>query len=53
MDLLILMAKRSRHALLIAAVTGLICGLAAAGLIALINHNLEVFDQLRPAQDPR
>lgn len=49
MDLLILMAKRSWLALLIATLTGLICGLAAAGLIALINHSLEVFDQLRPA----
>ncbi|NUT78829.1 cyclic peptide export ABC transporter [Pseudomonas sp. C1C7] len=49
MDLLILMAKRSWRALLIATLTGLICGLAAAGLIASINHSLEVFDQLRPA----
>ncbi len=48
MDLLILMAKRSWRALLIASVTGLICGLAAAGLIATINHSLEVFDRLRP-----
>lgn len=43
------MAKRSWRALLIATLTGLICGLAAAGLIATINHSLEVFDQLRPA----
>ena len=49
MDLLILMAKRSWRALLVATLTGLICGLAAAGLIATINHSLEVFDQLRPA----
>ncbi|WP_144172981.1 cyclic peptide export ABC transporter [Pseudomonas sp. Kh13] len=49
MDLLILMAKRSWRALLIATLTGLICGLAAAGLIATINQSLEVFDQLRPA----
>ncbi|MBZ9779958.1 cyclic peptide export ABC transporter [Pseudomonas sp. REP124] len=49
MDLLILMAKRSWRALLIATLTGLVCGLAAAGLIASINHSLEVFDQLRPA----
>ena len=48
MDLLILMAKRSWRALLVATLTGLICGLAAAGLIATINHSLEVFDQLRP-----
>jgi putative ATP-binding cassette transporter len=49
MDLLILMAKRSWRALLVATLTGLICGLAAAGLIATINHSLEIFDQLRPA----
>lgn len=49
MDLLILMAKRSWRALLIATLTGLICGLAAAGLIATINHSLEGFDRLRPA----
>lgn len=48
MDLLILMAKRSWRALLVATLTGLICGLAAAGLIAMINQSLEVFDQLRP-----
>ncbi|MGY2288232.1 cyclic peptide export ABC transporter [Pseudomonas sp. SDO528_S397] len=48
MDLLILMAKRSWRALLVATVTGLACGLAAAGLIAMINHSLSVFDQLRP-----
>ncbi|WNW10415.1 cyclic peptide export ABC transporter [Pseudomonas sp. DTU_2021_1001937_2_SI_NGA_ILE_001] len=49
MDLLILMARRSWRALLIATVTGLVCGLAAAGLIANINHSLEVFDQLQPS----
>lgn len=49
MNLLLLMAKRSWRSLLIATLTGLICGLAAAGLIANINHSLEVFDQLRPA----
>ena len=49
MDLLLLMAKRSWRALSIATLTGLICGLAAAGLIATINHSLEVFDRLRPA----
>lgn len=49
MDLLLLMAKRSWRALLVATLTGLICGLAAAGLIATINHSLTVFDQLRPA----
>lgn len=48
MDLLILMAKRSWRALLVATLTGLACGLAAAGLIAMINHSLTVFDQLRP-----
>lgn len=48
MDLLILMAKRSWRALLVATLTGLVCGLAAAGLIAMINQSLEVFDQLRP-----
>ncbi|SFW15506.1 cyclic peptide export ABC transporter [Pseudomonas sp. NFACC04-2] len=48
MDLLLLMAKRSWRALLVATLTGLICGLAAAGLIANINHSLEVFDKLRP-----
>ena len=48
MDLLLLMAKRSWRALLMATLTGLICGLAAAGLIANINHSLEVFDKLRP-----
>lgn len=48
MDLLLLMAKRSWRALLVATLTGLICGLAAAGLIATINHSLEVFEQLRP-----
>ncbi|MGF6164003.1 putative ATP-binding cassette transporter [Pseudomonas sp. 2725] len=49
MDLLIFMAKRSWRALLLATLSGLICGLAAAGLIASINHSLTVFDQLRPA----
>ncbi|EJN24321.1 cyclic peptide transporter [Pseudomonas sp. GM78] len=48
MDLLLLMARRSWRALLIATLTGLVCGLAAAGLIANINHSLTVFDQLRP-----
>ncbi|MCG6575816.1 cyclic peptide export ABC transporter [Pseudomonas sp. AF32] len=48
MDLLLLMAKRSWRALSVATLTGLVCGLAAAGLIAYINHSLEVFDQLRP-----
>ncbi|SSB96140.1 putative ATP-binding cassette transporter [Pseudomonas sp. 43mfcvi1.1] len=48
MDLLLLMAKRSWRALLVATLTGLTCGLAAAGLIANINHSLEVFDKLRP-----
>lgn len=49
MDLLLLMARRSWRALSIAILTGLACGLAAAGLIANINHSLTVFDQLRPA----
>ncbi|WCM54029.1 cyclic peptide export ABC transporter [Pseudomonas sp. WJP1] len=49
MDLLLLMARRSWRALLVATLTGLACGLAAAGLIANINHSLMVFDQLRPA----
>ena len=48
MDLLLLMARRSWRALLVATLTGLTCGLAAAGLIANINHSLEVFDKLRP-----
>lgn len=49
MDLLLLMARRSWRALLVATLTGLACGLAAAGLIANINHSLTVFDQLQPA----
>lgn len=48
MDLLILMARRSWRALSIATLTGLACGLAAAGLIAMINHSLTMFNQLRP-----
>lgn len=48
MDLLLLLAKRSWGALLIATLTGLVCGLGAAGLIATINHSLAGFDQLQP-----
>lgn len=49
MDLLLLLARRSWRTLLIATATGLACGLAAAGLIANINHSLAGFSQLRPA----
>ncbi|MFP6851339.1 MAG: cyclic peptide export ABC transporter [Pseudomonas sp.] len=49
MDLLLLLARRSWPTLLIATATGLVCGLAAAGLIATINHSLAGFSQLRPA----
>lgn len=47
MDFLILIARRSWRALLIAIVTGLACGLAAAGLIATINEDLAGFESLR------
>lgn len=47
MEFLILIARRSWRALLIAIVTGLACGLAAAGLIATINEDLAGFDSLR------
>lgn len=40
MELFYLLAKRSWRTLVIATLTGLICGLAAAGLIALINNSL-------------
>jgi putative ATP-binding cassette transporter len=40
MPLLILLAKRSWLTLLVATATGLVCGLAASGLIALINQGI-------------
>jgi len=46
MDFLILIARSSWRALLIAIVTGLACGLAAAGLIATINEDLTGFESL-------
>ncbi|MGN0925620.1 cyclic peptide export ABC transporter [Ectopseudomonas mendocina] len=49
MDLLLLLARRSWRSLLIATLTGLACGLAAAGLIANINHSLADFSHLRPS----
>jgi putative ATP-binding cassette transporter len=39
-DLLILLAKRSKWTVVAATLTGLFCGLAAAGLIAVINEQL-------------
>lgn len=47
MELLVLLARRSWRALLIACLTGLACGLAAAGLIAVINDGLANFGQLQ------
>lgn len=47
MELLVLLARRSWRALLIACLTGLACGLAAAGLIAIINDGLANFGQLQ------
>lgn len=46
MALLLLLARRSWRTLLVAIVTGLVCGLAAAGLIAVINDGLTNFTQL-------
>ncbi|NPU92070.1 MAG: cyclic peptide export ABC transporter [Gammaproteobacteria bacterium] len=46
MALLLLLARRSWRALLVAIVTGLACGLAAAALIAVINDGLTNFTQL-------
>lgn len=46
MDLLLLLARRSWRILGVATATGLVCGLAAAGLIALINDALARFQQL-------
>jgi len=47
MDLLFLLARRSWRALLLATLTGLACGLAAAGLIAITNDGLTNFGQLQ------
>ncbi len=47
MELLLLIARRSWRALLIATVTGLACGLAAAGLIAIVNEDLAGFENLQ------
>lgn len=46
MQFLTLIARRSWRALLLAVVTGLACGLAAAGLIAVINEDLTGFESL-------
>lgn len=46
MELLFLMARRSWRTLLVATITGLVCGLAAAGLIAVVNDELANFGQL-------
>lgn len=47
MELLVLLARRSWRTLLVATLTGLVCGLAAAGLIAIINDGLANFEQLQ------
>lgn len=46
MELLILLARRSWRAMLLASLTGLGCGLAAAALIALTNDGIANFEQL-------
>lgn len=46
MELLILLARRSLRTLLVASLTGLACGLAAAALIAIINDGLANFDAI-------
>lgn len=47
MALLFLLTRRSWRALLLASLTGLVCGFAAAGLIAVINDGLANFGQLQ------
>lgn len=47
MDLLLLLARRSWSTLVVATVSGIICGLMAAGLIATINQALARFDRLQ------
>lgn len=47
MPLLILLARRSWRTLLIATLTGLVCGLSAAGLIAVINDGISRIQQLQ------
>ena len=46
MELLILLARRSWRAMLLASLTGLGCGFAAAALIALTNDGIANFEQL-------
>lgn len=50
MGLVLLLARRSWRMLFIAASAGLVCGLAAAGLIAVVNDGLANLSQLGPRQ---
>lgn len=46
MELLVMLTRRSWRTVLIATLTGLVCGLAAAGSIAVVNDGLAHFEQL-------